>query len=55
MPPVTTETVGAQPVRHEAGFELAELRAAHEEHHVDADHAAAQPIRRLELADDVAE
>ena len=45
----------AEPVGHRARFELAELRAAHEEHHVDADHAAAQAIGRLELADDVAD
>src|SRR5262245_62258301 len=45
----------AEPVRDRTRFELAELRTALEEHHVDADHPAAQPVGRFELADDVAD
>src|ERR1051326_1542411 len=39
---------GAEELRRHTRFELAELRAAHEEHHVDAGHAAAQLVRRSE-------
>src|SRR5262245_26796766 len=44
----------ADPLREEARLELAELRTAHEEHHVHADHPAAHRIRRLELAHEIA-
>src|SRR4030095_9276159 len=44
----------SQPVRNGACFQLTELRAADEEDHVHADHAASQSIRRFDLANDVA-
>ena len=54
-PPVTTDTTGADQFATQARLELAELRPAHEEDHVDAGHPAAQVIGRLELPDQVAE
>ncbi len=54
IPPVTTANGRSQGIRHEPGLELTELRAAHEEHHVDADHPSSQPIGRLELTNQVA-
>src|SRR4051794_3634689 len=46
---------GAEELRRDARFQLAELRAAHEKHHVHARHAAAQLVGSLELPDDVAD
>src|SRR5262245_35661331 len=46
---------GPEELRGDAGFQLAELRAAHEKHHVHAGHAPAQRVRGLELPDDVAD
>src|SRR4029079_13474861 len=44
----------SQPVRDGAGFQFTELRTTDEEHHVHSNHPAAESIRRLELAHDVA-
>ena len=55
MPPLITENGAPSHCATRPGFQLAELRAAHEEDHVHAGHAAAQPIGRFELADDVAD
>ena len=55
MPPLTTDTTGPSQFADEPRLELAELRPAHEEHHVHAHHPAAQVVGRLELPDEVAE
>src|SRR5437867_9195500 len=44
----------AEELSRNPGFQLAELRSAHEEDHVDPGHPAAQLVGCFELSDDVA-
>ena len=54
MPPLMTEKVAPSQFATRPASNSPSCGPPDEKHHVDAGHAAAQPIRRLELPDDVA-